>query len=31
LICYANLSNAKTIESSDILQIAQGQLDVTLT
>ena len=31
LICYANLSNAKTIESSDILQIAAGQLDVTLT
>ncbi|MAJ12995.1 MAG: hypothetical protein CMD09_03195 [Flavobacteriales bacterium] len=31
LIAYANLSNAKTIEANDILQIAQGQLDVTLT
>mgnify|MGYP001209588335 CR=1 FL=1 len=31
LIAYANLSNAKTIEANDILQIASGQLDVTLT
>ena len=31
LIAYANLSNAKTVEANDILQIASGQLDVTLT
>jgi len=31
LICYANLSNAKTIESNDIIQIASGQLDINLT
>lgn len=31
LIAYASLSNAKTIQNTDILQIASGTLTVTLT
>jgi hypothetical protein len=31
LIAYANLTNAKTIQSTDILQISASQLSVTLT
>jgi hypothetical protein len=31
LIAYANLSNAKTIQNTDILQISSGTLTVTLT